>query len=242
MRVSYLGLVAAVIAGCAGPLPIATRSDVDEITDNIASVRGQQTEQLSDLRTLKDEIRQLRGRIDELEYSLRSEIKREVTSGLAEANSKRDVQLSALASRLPPPDYVPQGFFSSDLERVRLETSGQIEEQLVSGFAALKRDQPQEALSYFEQAGTRKTPATVSAIIQFWSAFINAHLGNYSSAVQGWHQFVTSFPKHSRAAFALSQQLRAFEALGDKDGSKITKQKLLTSYPKSPEALRLKGM
>jgi TolA-binding protein len=242
MRDLVLGLVAAVVlAGCAGPLPIATRNDVDEISDNIASVRGQQTAQMSDIRALKLELRQIRGQIEELEFSLKNDLKRDLAAGLASVNGKRDLELQALASRLPPPDYIPQSFFSADLERVRSDTSGSLEEQLVAAFGALKKDQPQEALGVFEEVGSRKTPPTVLAIIQFWTAFLNAKLGNYATAVQGWHQFVTSFPKHTRAPYVLAQQLKSFEALGDKDGAKITKQKLLTSYPKSPEALRLKG-
>ncbi len=236
------GLVTvAILAGCAGPLPIATRGDVNLISDNIASVRGQQSEQLSDIQSLRQEIRAMRGRIDELEYALRTELKQEVSRAIGEANTKRDAQFATLASRLPPPDFVPASFFSSDLEKVRNEANGATRDQLISAFSALKRDQSSESLSYFEQAGSKKTPATILAIVQFWTAFLNGHLGNHSSALQGWHQFVTSFPKHSRAPFALAQQYDSFEVLGDRDGAKITKQKLLAAYPKSPEALGLKN-
>lgn len=242
MRDLIVGLAAAVfLTSCAGPLPIATRQDVDEISDNIASVRGQQTAQLTDLQSMKLELRQLRGRIEELEFSLKNDIKREVAAGLSTVNSKRDVELQALASRLPPPDYVPAAFFGPDLERVRNETSGELESQLVAAFTALKKDLPEESLGVFEQVGSRKTPANVLSIVKFWTAFLHSKLGNYSSAVQEWHEFVTSFPKHSRAPYALGQQVKAFEALGDKEGAKITKQKLQKTYPKSPEALRLKG-
>lgn len=211
------------LSGCALP---ATKVEVSKSQRDISDIRSLQATQTARMATLESQVRELAGRLDEIEHSLG----RRVESELADL---RQI-LGTMQSRMPPPALVPQKFLEEDEGRAQ-GFPEEVAQPLAEVFMALRAgnySRAREAIVLAEQFAR----GSYQKEIQFWKAITLEGLGDYRTALSIYHELVVSFPKDSRAPAVLLRQAQVLIRLGDEKTAALILKKLMAEWPKSSES------
>ncbi|MBN8551192.1 MAG: tetratricopeptide repeat protein [Deltaproteobacteria bacterium] len=218
-----------IASGCAENF--ATKPDVERVTSSLNDIRSLQATQTTQIAALENQMRQLVGRLEELEHS---------------QNSRLDTDLSALKSdlsnlqrRVPPPAIVPAAALDEDEASV-----SKLPEDMVApmgeGFRALRLGSYQEAVSHFKEAYDYSYGKEPSALAGFWLGVAYDGLGNSREALGAYHGVASRFPKNRRTPLALLRQGSVLVRMGDSKTAALTFKKIIAEFPKSSEAERAK--
>jgi tetratricopeptide (TPR) repeat protein len=176
--------------------------------------------------TLEGQLRELAGRLDEIEHTLG----RRVETELADFRQ----MLSTLQGRLPPPALVPQKFLEEDEGRAQ-GFPEEVAQPLAEVFLALRSgnySRAREALVLAEQFAR----GSYLKEILFWKAVTLEGLGEFRTALSIYHELAVAFPKDSRAAAVLLRQAQVLVRLGDAKTAALILKKLMADWPKASEA------
>ena len=205
--------------------------DVKRMEGSLNDLRSFQAEQTTKLSSLETEIRDLSGKLEELQYSQ----KRQIGSVIDTLQS----DVSSLRRRFPPPPIVPAATLEEDeagISRMPSELAGPVGQ----GLQNLREGNFEKAASYWDEALYLTGSTQWAPLCLFWRGVSYDGLNDYKRAVEAYHEVATKFPKHSRAPLALLRQASVLIRLGDKVAAKVTLEKLIASYPKSGEVARAK--
>lgn len=206
------------------------QSDISRLEKTTSDLRSYQAEQTTQIESVRAELRQLTGRIDELEYSQSKKVGSDIS------DLKRD--LSIVKSRVPPPPIVPAAELSDDEDMVRT-LPDDISGRFLNGLTKLRDGSFNEAQSFFQEAldvSDSNHQGQWSPSLIFWLGVSADGLGDNKGALQRYHAVVSRFPKHPRAPLALLREGSVFIRLRDSTTAKLTFKKLMAEYPKSPLA------
>lgn len=240
--------------GACAPGGSTLRSDVDKLQKNISDLRNYQAEQTTRMSSLENDLRELSGRIDELEFARRQGNVH--APELAIDGSEPDSNSAQFANNSAKPGrpslssggthpLVPQSALKQD-ELVAAQMPGEIADLFTDALIKLKEGSFYEAIPLLEEAYQVSFGTDYSANIVFWKAVAEEGTADNKKALGSYHEFISRFPKNPRVALALLRQASVFVRLGDSKAAKLTLNKLLSDYPKSDEAatarLRLKDL
>jgi len=214
------------LCGCAESFE-KLRRDISRLEGGLNDLRAYQAEQTTKISQLESQIRNISGRVDELEFAQNKRL------GSALDSLKSDV--SALRRRVPPPPIVPAQALEEDerqLERLPKELS----EPAGEGLQALREGNFEKALSYWDEmlylaGGTEWAPMAA-----FWRAVALDGLNEHKKALEVYHGLAMRFPKYYRTPLVLLREASLLIRMGDNKTAKLVLNKLLTDYPKSNEA------
>jgi tol-pal system protein YbgF len=192
--------------------------DMKDLQKSFGSADAGLRKQVADLsvsaESRDDKIRQIYGRLDELESQLRTyweEVKRE----LKELKKQREV------SGNEGPSTAPQ-------------TSP--EEVYKQGFDAYQKAAYEDAAQIFTRFVKQNPDALLTPNAFFWTGESYMNLKNYEKAIVQFQELVDRFPNNDKASRAMLRQAEAFAALGDKKSSTTLLKRVVELFPKSEEA------
>jgi len=201
--------------------------EIDRLKVSLKDLRSVQAEQTTKISELEDEVRKITGSIQEVQYATDQKLGRSIE------NLQGDVSL--LRKRVPPPTIVPQEELAKDEESLSglpSELSGPV----AQGLQSLREGNFERALAFWDESLDLAVGTDWEAMTIFWRTITLEGLQKSPEAVQEYLNLVKRFPKYKRAPLALYRQGQLLLRLGDKKVARLSFIKLVSDYPKSPEA------
>lgn len=224
-------LLGVVVLGClVGCLPQTKKVEVDlaRLDRNVGDLRSLQAEQVTELAALRAEIRDLSGRLDEVEHAHREKL-----GGLTSLQG----DVSRLNQRIPPPAIVPVQTLEED-EASLPDLPVDVGQRFADGLAKIRSGAFAQASGPLQEALDLSPTNVWAPQILFWIGLVGEATGDLQKAAAAYLEIVSRFPKHQRTALALLRQGTVFIRLGDKKAARLAFKKLTVDFPKSPEAAR----
>lgn len=198
------------------------RSEIDDLRELQVS-RG------LELDSVREELQELRGRVEELEHQRSGEVK----------SIKR--ALSTLQKRMPPPAVVPR----AALEKA-LASAGALPELVAEpvreALGLIREGAFAKAIGLLDQVlagaeGERYVPEVL-----FWLAVAHDGLEHDRPALVAYHRIIIQFPKSALVPAALLRQAQVFERMQDVEAARDVLKKLVQEHPRSKEAEAARSM
>ena len=221
------------------------RGDVDKLqarldqyeknyTETTRAIRENQANLNADLGTVRDEVRTLRGQMEEMK-------KESTAMGRSQNLNNR---LDDLASRI--------GYIENSMGIGKKEPSGQRSEATSGEPSAEVKTDPKtsydacykffkdgqyaKAREAFQKFLKQYPKTTYSDNAQFWIAETWYVEKKYEKAIVEYEKVIQGFPTGDKVQDALLKQGMSFQKLGDKASAKIVYQQIITKYPQTNQA------
>jgi tol-pal system protein YbgF len=221
--------------------------------DNISSSQASIT---SEIETLKNELRELAGRVEDNEHLIKYNLEKELgeqgdakidLNAIAEKVDRLEKMVKHLHQylNLEPFEYInktgeltkPAG----DNNTTTLNTINGVEkpkdvllyESSLDLFNAEKYDQ---ALSSFKSFLEAYPKSDLADNAQFWIGECHMGLNQYDHAILEFNKVIKNYPNENKVPNAMYRQAVAMQKIGELTGAKIVLKNLIKMYPKSPEA------
>lgn len=194
---------------------------------------------------LRDEVRGLRGRLEELDHSLRQKPasgetgerpREDKLTRLEDANTQLAQRLTRVEEhlRLEP---IPAG--SKAESKIKPESSAKApsEEELYNrAKQAFDQGNTAQARRGFEELIQRYPNSASADNAQFWVGETFFREKAYEKSILEYQKVIERYPKGNKVPAALLKQGHAFLALGDKVNSRLLFEELVRKFPHSAEA------
>jgi TolA-binding protein len=220
-----LGAILTLFSGCSGSSDFERR--LAKLEQSFATVRTVQASHTSDLENVQTELRGINGRLDEMQHFQDQKIGREV-SVLRE-------DISSLRNRVPPPSVLPLAALEID-ETTLQDIQSEGSRLVLDGLVFLRDGKFREAYALIQNALEFGKADSAYPYALFWGGVAADGLSDNPSALRAYNELVVQVPKAARAPLALIRQAEVFVRLRDKNAASFALKKLLSDYPKSPEA------
>jgi tol-pal system protein YbgF len=207
----------------------ALQPQIDGLSRGLTDVRSIQAEQVAQISSLESQVRELRGKLEEITHTQTTSIDTTIISVQDE--------LSNLKRRVPPPALVPVDALEADEARIT-ELSPEVGARFQNGLVSLRDGKYPNAAAIFEELYDAAFDSPLAPNILFWLAVSNEGLGETTGALRRYAEVLAKFPKSGRAPLALLRQGSLMIRLGDAKTAKVVFKKLVADYPKSAEAAR----
>lgn len=218
-----VGAAAILLAGCSPGL----ESDVRRLKASIEDLRSLNAEQNSRLTSLSQEVRELHGKMEELEFAQKRRIGGEVDDIKS--------QLSRLKSRVPPPAIVPADYLDSD-EQSAQQLPEALRDRVINGLQHIREGSFAEAVPVLQAALDASAGTPPGAPILYWLGVAYDGLNDNRNALVAYSQIVTVYSSSTIVPRALLRQAAVFKRLGDSKAELATLRKLSADFPDSPES------
>jgi TolA-binding protein len=209
-----------IVSGC-------SNGRIEQIDRSLEDLRALQAEQTIQVETVSAELRTLRGRVEELEYSQKQKLGGEV-------RSIKD-ELSTLRRRVPPPAIVPSSLLEDDEGMVQ-SLPPEVGERFGMGLQNLREGQFREAVPLFQSALDASVGQSYAANILFWLGVSYDGLNDTRNGLLAYSQIISNAPKHPLVPAAFLRQAAVLERMRDTKTAIIILKKLIADYPKTAEA------
>lgn len=221
----WLPLIVSALCACAPSARMS--SDLNRLQRELADLRSFQAEQTTQISGMQAEMRSFNGRLEELEFSQNRRMGSDLTQ-------LRD-DVSRLRRRVPPPAVVPVEALEAD-EALAATLAAEISGRFNDALGLLREGRFAEALTILQEVQDMSSNNDAYANIIFWIGIAHEGLSNNREALKAFHAITTNYPRHPRCALALLRVAGVFSRLGDSTSMRLTYQKLIVDFPKSPEA------
>ncbi len=257
-------LVAAFVSGC------ATRRDVTTIDSRLSEIELREGEERrrreeivkareanesalrqmsaslrAQIDELRDEVRGLRGRLEEIEHAQRlkpasgesgERPRDDKLVRLEEASNSQAQRLTRIEEHLK---LEPAAAGAKPESRIRPESAAKVasEEELYNK-AKQSFDQGNmlQARRGFEELIQRYPASSNAGSAQFWIGETFYREKAYEKSILEYQKVIEKHPKSNKVPAALLKQGHAFLSLGDKVNSRLIFEELVRKYPQSAEA------
>ena len=196
---------------------------------------------------LREEVRALSGRLEELDHS--QKVKGSGTAGdggdrprddrvarLEETNLQLTQRLARIEEHLK---LEPAAATRPPESRIRPESSARVpsEEEIYSrAKQAYDQGNTAQARKGFEELIQRYPSSANADNAQFWIGETFFREKSYEKAILEYQKVIEKYPKGNKVPGALLKQGYAFLALGDKVNSRLILEEVVRKYPQAPEA------
>jgi tol-pal system protein YbgF len=205
--------------------------------------------------TLNDEIRTLKGRIEEIEYQLnrQAQLDAESVQGkedkvdnltkTAKSNDDRIYRIEQYLNFEPSKQLPPTGKPAETSDTIIAPTPAtqvkkEAPEDEIYRLAKQAFDQGDSdaARKKFQELISRYPKSERADNAQFWIGEIYYREKWYEKAILEYQKVIEKYPKGNKVPASLLKQGLAFYNLGDKSNSRLILEELIKKYPKSNEA------
>lgn len=217
MKLFSVLFAAVFFAACAGARIDSVERQMKSDLDDLRSIQAEHT---ADLNTIRQELREVSGKVEELQYVAMGRTK------------ELERTLNRLGSRVPPPPGVPEKLLNSDEEQIASLT-GPAADTYKRGLNQLRAgdfEGGRETFSRFVQDNPG-TAFTDNAL--FWLGICYGKLGQYDRAVVAFSDVFQSYPAENMVPASLYHLSETFVKMGSIQDAKLTLQKLIDEHPKS---------
>ena len=224
----FAGLNFVILASVAVSFTACTTGLERRMDKELGDLRSMQAEQTVALSEMQQQVRQITGRLDEIQH---------VSQGRAQALEK---SLEQLGNRLPPPSGVPEDLFAQDEDKIG-KINGSSAEEYKRALQALRGGDfkaSQDAFNTFASANAG-TAFTDNAL--FWAGISAVKQGYYDQAIVSFSEVYQKYPAEDMVAPALYYMGEALFAMGSGNDGVLTFQKLIDEHPDSEYAAKAKS-
>ncbi len=202
------------------------RQEVDAKFANMAKENETLSKQVvnvySAMESRDEKIKDLMGKIDELEYQLRTYW----------AETKNMI---ALAARKKPDDTTPaQETPSSASDQPTVDAK--YDDAYKDAFEIFQKGKYEEAIKQFSAFIESYSGAPLISNAYYWIGESYLSLKNYDKAIVYFQEVIDKYPKSEKAPRALLSQSEAFRQINDKKSSITILKRVIELYPKTEEA------
>lgn len=225
---STLPLVVALATGCSTQ---DLKQDIRKLERSLSDLRSYQNEQTDTINSLDSQVKQLSGRLEELEFSQNKRIGTDLSA-------LRD-DLSSLKRRVPPPSIVP----ASDLEVDEVwgnSLPGETARLFADALQRLREGKFDDAIPMLQNVVEQLEGTDKAGGALYWQGVAYDGAMDDRGALRSYAEVVSRYPKSTRAPSSLLRQADVLLRLGDKKAAKLTLDKLTADYPRSPEFAKAK--
>lgn len=220
-----IGFLLLSLTACSSSKIDSLQKQLDADLSDLRQIQAQQTATISEIR---NEVRQLSGQVEELQY---------VSQGKAKELERT---LRQLGTRVPPPAGVPEELLTKDEERIA-SLQGEAADSFKSALNLLRTGDFTTSLDRFTEfiAANPGTAFTDNAL--FWQGINYVKLGKYDQGIISFSDVFQTYPAEDMVAPALFYLADAFSKKGEIEDAKITLKKLIDEHPKSSFAAKAKS-
>lgn len=198
-----------------------------EIQNDVRGLREIQAEQTSQISDIRNELRTINGKLEELQYKVNQSVEPELRN-LREA-------LGSFNSRIPPPPNVP----ADELQQDQVHSSSLPADAATFFQGALERlriGNYNGALENLDRAAELIAGTGREANLLFWRGVSYDGLGQFREALIAYNECGQKYPKHPRAPACFYRQAITLVKLKDFQVAKLLLKKIGVEFPKSKEA------
>jgi len=187
--------------------------------DQMGDVRAMQAEHTASINELKAQIRELTGRVEELQHLSAGK-----TAALEES-------LQRFGSRVPPPEGVPVDLLSRDEERISGKSGEQADSYRVA-LLQLRTGEFERATTSFAQFVEQAPDTAFTDNALFWTGVCFDKMAQYDRAILSYNDVLQRFPAEDMVPFALARLADSFVKVGSYNDALLTLDKLIDEFPK----------
>ncbi|NLD37975.1 MAG: tol-pal system protein YbgF [Desulfatiglans sp.] len=225
----------------------ALETNVGSKIDNIVST---QASLMADIDTLRSDMRALTGRIEETEYLVKRNLEKELGDSngggsIAERVNRleRMVKEQQRYLGLEPFVTIPSGGSPdsggfADLDSISMDNKPKDEALYDTSLILYQKEQFKEALSGFRSFLAEYPKSDLADNAQFWIGECYMSMGQYKEAVKAFDDVIKKYPDANKVPGAYLRQAIAWRELDDITTTKLLLNRLIKTYPKTPEAKR----
>ena len=172
-----------------------------------------------------EKIRTIMGKLDELEYKIKTSGVESKTTGPTKRGSEQPNITMAPESKkstakTPPP-----------------KTDERYEEAYKEAFDSFQHGQYETAIAKFTTFSETYSGTPLASNAFYWIGESYMNLKNYDKAILYFQEVIDKYPKSEKAPRALLSQAEAFRLTNDKKSSTTLLKRIIELYPKSEEAI-----
>ena len=224
------------------------------IDEKLISINANQAQMMIEVNQLKDDIRDLSGRVEDNEYLIKTAIEKDLTEqdailedlaklaeleralkqqqeylGLEPFDAKEEQQGDQEDMEAPIPDQ-------EDMESI--EEDQESEEGMIYDSALLlyREENYELALEGFKEFLNTYPKSDLADNAQFWIGECLMALEQYEQAILAYQAVITNYPKANKVPNAMLRQAIAFLEINDKTSAKLLLQKVIKQFPDTNEA------
>lgn len=240
IRLSAVMLVLFGFSACSSGLSKFDRR-LDKLEESLSDLRRFQAEQTSDVSALQKRLREMSGRLEQVEYSGSSLQNSRGLRSRAPSNTGRTTQVSPVVrDSAPLPSLVPRAEYQTDIDLLN-QLPPTVSRPFGDALSKIQTGAYRAALPDLRKAIDYNYQDTMVPNFLFWVGFCHQQIKQYTDALAAFHDVVSRYPKHERAPMALLYQADVFVLLKDKGTARVTLKKLLVDYPRTRAASRAKS-
>jgi tol-pal system protein YbgF len=225
-----------------------------DLDARIQSIRSGTAETVSDMESLRSEIKMLSGRIEDNEQIIKRAVERDLgdqnTMSLAQLTKKMDDLEGAVRRQQ---EYLGLQTLPPAVEKVEEEAPGTAEPAKEkagvpavsesseaslydNALASFRKGNFEDAMGRFEEFLKKYPKSDRADNAQFWIGESYMSLKHYEQAILAYQKVIKDYPKGNKIPNAMLRQAMAFLEIKDQTSTKLLLRKIIKSYPKSNEA------
>lgn len=194
--------------------------------DDLREIQARQTAQMDQF---NDELKQLQGTVEELEYKILGKSK------------ELENKLRRFGKRVPPPPGVPKDLLNKDQESIS-RNQGEAADQFSKGLELLRAGDFDKSKAVFEAFLEANPDTAFSDNALFWMGICYEKLGLYDRAIGSYSQVFSKFPAEDMVPVSLFHLATAFSKTSSNEEAVLTLEKLIDEHKNSPYAKKAKAM
>ena len=201
----------------------------EQLIQEVRGLRTHQADQSNTINELREEIRQLRGAQQEIQYNSNDKAR------------ELEATIQKLGSRVPPPPGIPENLLVADEKKISTHAGASADSYKLA-LATIRAGDFSKAYQMFNSflATNPKTAFSDNAI--FWKGIIAKNQAQFDQAVLHFSEVFQKFPAEDMVPASLYYMAEALQDAGARDDGKLTLEKLVEEHPNSSFAIRAKAI
>lgn len=172
-----------------------------------------------------EKIRNIMGKLDELEYQIKTSGVEPRTTGATKRGGEQPHITTTPESKKTTTKTPPA------------KTDERYEEAYKEAFDSFQRGQYETAIAKFTTFSETYSGTPLASNAFYWIGESYMNLKNYDKAILYFQEVIDKYPKSEKAPRALLSQAEAFRLTNDKKSSATLLKRIIELYPKSEEAI-----
>ena len=180
----------------------------------------------SSVDTRDEKIRNILGKLDELEYQIKTSGIESRTTGATKRGSEQQPHITTTPEARKTTTKTPPA-----------KTDERYEEAYKEAFDSFQRGQYETAITKFTTFTETYNGTPLASNAFYWIGESYMNLKNYDKSILYFQEVIDKYPKSEKAPRALLSQAEAFRLTNDKKSATTLLKRIIELYPKSEEAI-----
>lgn len=232
----------------------STDDQLRSMDERLGTANSNQAEMTVEIDQLKEDLKELSGRIEDNEYILKNTVEKDIgeqetiQADIARLSQKmkelervvkqQQQYLGLKSLDTEAAQYADPGVIETPAEQESLEVAEQSEEGMMynAALSLYREEDYEQASEEFKKFLSLYPKSELADNSQFWIGECLMALKQYEQAILAYQEVITKYPKGNKMANAMLRQAIAFLEINDKTSARLLLQKVIKQFPDSSEA------